>query len=291
MYLLMTLLVIVIALAIENCACVTQWLPRLPWADTYLDYWQKWLGKGNLWGNVSGVVLLLAPLPIAVGMGQLLLHGAFYGAFELLFNLTVLLYCLGPTEIVCTRRSPLMSKTVATEASKDSSNAHDSDAASAKGSAAPSFDPAVFQQANERVFAVLFWFVVLGAFGAVLYKSVRVFYEQMTKDDSRFAEMAAPTLQVQQVLDWLPVRLVGLCFALMGNFTSTFGTWLKSFVTAPAHNGKYLAACGLAALNIKEADLTGGKPEQGRAATALLERTTMSFVAWVALMWFATWFA
>ncbi|MHA7840578.1 MAG: regulatory signaling modulator protein AmpE [Gammaproteobacteria bacterium] len=285
----MTLLVIVIALAVENYASVSSWLPTLPWADTYLDYWQKWLGKSKVWGNVATAILMIAPLPILVGIVQLLLHNAFYGAFELLFNLVVLLYCIGPTEVVCTRRSPLMKKTVEVE-SKVPGTTLEPTAMATTASTVP-FDTTLFQQANERVFAVLFWFVVFGAFGAVLYKGVRVVYDEMTKANSRFSDMAAPTLQIQHVLDWLPVRLMGLCFALMGNFTATFGPWLKSLVASPANNNKHLTACGLAALGIQEDDLKQVKPEHGQAATALLERTTVAFVVLVVIMWFATLFA
>lgn len=277
MQLFIVLLVLAITFLLENYTNARRWLPQLPWVDTYVEYWYQWLGESKLWNTTSGAILLLVPLPIIVGFIQLVFRDALYSPLALIFNLVIFFYALGPTEIVCTRRSPY--------------NQEDGLACDALETSKPSeFDIAdLLQRANERVFAVLLWFVLLGPAGAVLYKLTQVFHETAQEGNENFAHMAPHLLQIKQVLEWLPVRLVSLCFALMGNFTNTFPTWLKSCMALPKDNHKYLTRCGMAALDMEEKTIDN--QQQAQAVTSLLERTTVALVALIGLMVVATWFA
>lgn len=68
----------------------------------------------------------------------------------------------------------------------------------------------------ERLFAVLFWFFLLGAVGAFLYR-LCVLYREGAPDTDR--QSARPWLWL---LEWPVARVLGLSWALVGNFDSCF---------------------------------------------------------------------
>ena len=103
----------------------------------------------------------------------------------------------------------------------------------------------------ERLFSVLFWYLVLGPAGALAY-SVLV---QMRK--ARYNNVSLdyeqPWLKrLEFVLEWVPARLLGLTFALAGHFEATFNC-LRRFVTE-AHSAAMtvVLACAHAAIGASQ---------------------------------------
>jgi len=80
----------------------------------------------------------------------------------------------------------------------------------------------VFDEAGyrgfERMFAVLFWFFVLGPVGALLYRLTFLFVSQVQPEND-----AAHRLR--WIMEWPAVRLLGLSFALTGNFVGCYHRW------------------------------------------------------------------
>jgi AmpE protein len=68
----------------------------------------------------------------------------------------------------------------------------------------------------ERYFAVMFWFMLAGAPGAILYR-LSVSHSDMSLDDATDKSTAERWLQL---MEWLPARLVGISLAFVGNFTA-----------------------------------------------------------------------
>lgn len=68
----------------------------------------------------------------------------------------------------------------------------------------------------ERSFAVIFWFVIAGALGALLYR-LSVIYREHTVADTSDAELAEKWLWL---IELPAVRLMGLTWAFVGNFDS-----------------------------------------------------------------------
>lgn len=69
----------------------------------------------------------------------------------------------------------------------------------------------------ERAFAVLFWFVIAGAVGALLYR-LSVIYREQTIPHSNEAALAEKWLWL---IEFPAVRLMGLTWAFVGNFDSS----------------------------------------------------------------------
>jgi adenosylcobinamide-phosphate synthase len=89
--------------------------------------------------------------------------------------------------------------------------------------------------AYRQVFAVLFWFVVLpGPAGAVLYRAAALLADEwrggvrgvdVTPILQEREVFGAPARRLLWLLDWVPVRLTALSFAIVGDFEDAVYCW------------------------------------------------------------------
>jgi cobalamin biosynthesis protein CobD/CbiB len=146
--------------------------------------------------------------------------------------------------------------------------------------------------AYRQVFAVLFWFLVLpGPAGAVLYRAAVLLADEWRADvpgddttpllRSR-AEFGKPARALLDVLDWIPVRLTALGFAIVGDFEDAAYCWRMQAKTWPASEGGeatgIIVAAGAGALGVQlggPVTLLGGdvhvRPELGMGEPATPE--------------------
>ena len=137
---------------------------------------------------------------------------------------------------------------------------------------------AIFTQYNTRIFAVLFWFFVLGPVGAVLYRIVAEIQRIGVDATQGQGELASAAELFVNILDWLPIRLVGLGYALMGDFLRGFSYWIKNVLTPLTKNKEFSEQSGLIALNLKNDSATSSTTTENKDALALIERTTILFL-------------
>lgn len=84
----------------------------------------------------------------------------------------------------------------------------------------------------ERWFAVVFWFYFLGPWAALFYRILQLTLVQHSAEPDRHV-----IRQWLVWIEWLPARLLGLAFAVTGNFARCFGIWrqhLAGFMPVPA---------------------------------------------------------
>lgn len=77
-------------------------------------------------------------------------------------------------------------------------------------------------QGFERLFAVLFWFLLAGPAGALLYRLLFLYVQQADAERSRQRRLAADCLTV---IEWPAVRALGLSLAITGNFVGCINRW------------------------------------------------------------------
>ncbi|WP_248918721.1 regulatory signaling modulator protein AmpE [Pseudomonas entomophila] len=70
-------------------------------------------------------------------------------------------------------------------------------------------------QAYQSFFAVIFWYFLLGPGAALAYRLLA-----LTADHSRQPALQTLAWQLRHALDWLPVRVIAVSFALVGNFVA-----------------------------------------------------------------------
>jgi len=105
---------------------------------------------------------------------------------------------------------------------------------------------------HRYVFGVAFWFVVLGPSGVVLYRCAADLAERwggrVEPDAVVFGRFA---LRVFEVIDWVPVRLTAIGFAVVGNFEEAIYCWRTQAASWSPQGEGVLLASGAGALGVR----------------------------------------
>ncbi|MCO5103376.1 MAG: CobD/CbiB family protein [Burkholderiaceae bacterium] len=115
--------------------------------------------------------------------------------------------------------------------------------------------------AHRHVFGVLAWYSVLAALGlgpagAVLYRMGEFAARYWSRPGPDAAPRASEALQrasaaAWMALDWLPVRLTALCFAVVGSFEEAIDGWRFHAQRFPNDNDGVLLAATSGAINVR----------------------------------------
>lgn len=143
---------------------------------------------------------------------------------------------------------------------------------------------ATLYQGFERWFAVIFWFVLLGPAAALAY---RLGWLYVDTEPEPVAGADAGVRRALALAEWLPVRLLGLSFAVAGNFGSCYRVWREHLAGDRFGTAERLRLYGIAALGESE-DLAGqaeqpGAVEIDRAAEQI--RALQSLLSRAAVVW------
>ncbi|GHT84176.1 cobalamin biosynthesis protein CobD [Betaproteobacteria bacterium] len=118
---------------------------------------------------------------------------------------------------------------------------------------------------HRNVFGVMCWFVVLGPAGAVLYRLARFFDDEWGKrGDDGFDRFGQCARQAFRLIDWIPLRLTALIFAVAGNFEDAIFCWRTQAVRWADRGLGVLIASGAGALGVRLGEV-GMTPETGEA--------------------------
>jgi adenosylcobinamide-phosphate synthase len=105
---------------------------------------------------------------------------------------------------------------------------------------------------HRHVFGTLFWFVVLGPAGAVLYYCATALAEKWAwRTDAELAVFGRFAATAHHWLDWLPARLTAASFAIMGNFEDAVYCWREQSQRWSAGAYGYILASGAGALGVQ----------------------------------------
>ncbi|OAI04267.1 adenosylcobinamide-phosphate synthase CbiB [Methylomonas methanica] len=83
----------------------------------------------------------------------------------------------------------------------------------------------VLENGADAVFAPLFWFVVLGPFGALLYRFSNTLDAMWGYKNQRYLHFGWAAARFDDLLNWLPARLTALSYALLGNTAQAINAW------------------------------------------------------------------
>lgn len=221
----MTLIVLVIAFAIELLWDRVRHWRSDRWFEDYSRGIAARFGSESFWNGTAGVAAVLALPVLAVLVVQSLLEGDWLGLLALLFGLAVLVYSLRYQALEraldrCCDALEGGDRESARLAAQDlGASVDDADAADV-------LSTAVLLQSHHRLFAVVFWFAILGATGAILYRLAWVLAQPRSDgEETEPTLFRASARHLLAILDWLPIRLLALSYALAGSFDEAIHEW------------------------------------------------------------------
>ncbi|HTD02963.1 adenosylcobinamide-phosphate synthase CbiB [Undibacterium sp.] len=155
----------------------------------------------------------------------------------------------------------------------------------------------------DAVFGALFWFVVAGGAGALLYRLSNTLDAMWGYRTARLLKFGCAAARIDDGLNWMPARLTALSYALLGNTRLAWQCWREQAPQWSSPNAGPVMAAGAGALGLA----LGGaatydgvaehRPALGAGAQAaakdihrawrLVLHTSLLWVAALALVWLA----
>ena len=219
---------------------------------------------------VAGITLVFAA---PIGVAAWLLRDQWQQIPWFVFAVLVLLFSFGPRDL---KAEAL--------AYHDKADAGDDDGAKAQAEAiigasppdkpqeqAAAVEKATYLKANNRIFGVIFWFLVAGpvgpafAFGFRVLNSLRRYTATLPGGE----ELHRAAVLLHGIVAWVPARITSASFALAGNFDDAINAWRG----IPAKEQSNLFDGTGAVLGAVGAQALGDRPDRVRGAVALVERS------------------
>lgn len=211
----MTFLAILIVVLIYN-----HWLGEHPLRRvvSFAGY-QRWFANQQLAAGLRFVVCLAIPLVCALVLIALIarLPNGLGAIVWLVFSLAVLFYSIDSFNVAQSIEAHLQWLNSLSE----------NDEIVEVTARQYNFTMNTGYRAFQSIYPVIFWFLLLGPMGALIYGLSRRYQEGLEKDDIEAQRLT----QVVYWLEWLPVRVSGLIFSLLGNFDACIKAWLENLVS------------------------------------------------------------
>lgn len=301
----MKLIALLVGLVVERLATHLFHLRELRWLDRVIDVGIRQVDRFANWPALIPVIILAVILVVPVLVIVFGLGDALFGFPYLLLAIIVLFFSLGPKDIAedvdeyCTA----LESEDEDEIRKAASALSETELPSDPLERIRSVEAAVCVQANNRLFAVIFWFVLLGPIGAWTYRVTDLIRRRAivnaTHDDEKhdIAELILEAAgQLHGWLAWIPARLTAIGYAMAGSFEGALSAWRApdgtTAKTQSEHSEALLARVGIGALALQSEEDESVSERGVRGATAangLVFRLLFIWAAVIAAMTLYGW--
>ena len=293
----MNLIALLIGLVIERLATQLFHWRRMRWLDHIIDYGFRQAERLPNWPAMVPVILLAAVLVLPVFAVIWFLGGTLAGFTYLLLAIVVLFFSFGPHDIgeqvdeYCAALEEGDEEKVHNAAKAILEDGVPDDALARAGAV----EAAVCVQANNRLFAVVFWFVVLGPLAAWAYRVTDLVRRRAVFDAGRDDADEACSARIRDAaemlhswLAWIPARLTAVGYAAAGHMDEAIAA-----LRAPAEDRdlsmserseRLLARVGVAALALQDQPDESPSQRAMRGAQAATHLVFKLFLIWAVII-------
>jgi adenosylcobinamide-phosphate synthase len=163
----------------------------------------------------------------------------------------------------------------------------------------------VLENGNDAVFGALFWFVIAGGAGALLFRLANTLDAMWGYRNPRYLRFGWAAARIDDVLNLIPARLTALTYALLGHTRCALRCWRAQATGWDSPNAGPVMAAGAGALGVSlggaaiyhgqeetRPGLGEGPPPDAhtvRAAVRLVERGSLLWLVVLGLASAALW--
>jgi membrane protein required for beta-lactamase induction len=294
----MTLIALALGLMLEHLATALLHLRELRWFDHYYDAGIRRIAGWPRWAVYPGLLLILAVPALPVLLVSLALQGPeiLWDLAYLSFAVLIVFFCLGPRDLGSEVDEYCEAKDRGDDEAADRVLLEMSEAERPRSSDIEIVEDAIFIQSNNRIFGVIFWFVVLGPVGAWIFRVSdllrrRVVYEHL-RDGQGDETVLIAIEAIYGILKWIPARLAMLGYALSGSFDDAMNAWRGELhaegTPIDVRNDLLVARVGKAAM-AGYLDEPENSSAAARNSMRIVSRTIFIWVIVIALMTLFGW--
>ena len=277
----MLLITILFCLALQRFANVGGWF-RASWFEAYLRYLSQWLSKLD---DRLVILLVIAPILLLFVLLHFILMWRFFGLFDLILSIMVLFFCIDARDLKG-KLAPYFNALEKSDMHAASEAVADFISDTAIGNMADlhrAVTRAILLKSFEHVFVGLFWFMVFGIYGVATYFLITLLRQNALKVNPNYVELAKLAAQVQDILEWIPSRLLGFTYALVGHFNKGFNYCIKHLWSGLGDVKKFTVDAGLATLDVSS-NVADADRSENFAALDIVNRVLIIWLIAVALI-------
>jgi AmpE protein len=301
----MHLIALLIGLVVERLATQLFHLRRLRGLDRFIDAGFRQAARVPNWPALIPVIVIVVLLALPVFAVVFILGDALLGFPYLLLAIVVLFFSLGPQDIGedVDEYCRAIEEGDEERIQQTAKAIIESDVPDDARERIQRVEEAVCVQANNRLFAVIFWFVLLGPLGAWAYRVTDLIRRRAVFAASRDQEQSSSSedlrdaaIELHGWLAWIPARLTAIGYAAAGNFDTAVGAWRapteQSSDSLSESNEHLLARVGASSLALggeDDEDLAERGTRGATAANRLVFRLLLIWAVVIAAMTLYGW--